>query len=149
MTRMTATTPDAFADRVLESARGAFEILTMYIGVRLGYYDALADGKALTSTELATATGTVERYAREWLEQQTVAGFLEVEDERAEAKSRSWSTGNWRSARMRRMTPPTCPVAPTIPILMGTKIRPDLRRKKSPYPKCGKVVPHSRTAGLA
>ena len=41
MTRMTATTPDAFADRVLESARGAFEILTMYIGVRLGYYDAL------------------------------------------------------------------------------------------------------------
>ena len=38
--------------------------------------------------------------------------------ERAEAKSRSWSTGNWRSARMRRMTPPTCPVAPTMPILM-------------------------------
>ncbi|MGH7726620.1 MAG: class I SAM-dependent methyltransferase [Candidatus Eiseniibacteriota bacterium] len=88
MTRMTATTPDAFADRLLESARGAFEILTMYIGVRLGYYDALADGKALTSTELATATRTVERYAREWLEQQTVAGFLEVEDERAEPKSR-------------------------------------------------------------
>jgi aspartate-semialdehyde dehydrogenase len=40
---------------------------------------------------------------------------------RADAKSRSWSTGNRRSARMRRMTPPTCPVAPTMPILMSNK----------------------------
>lgn len=40
--------------------------------------------------------------------------------ERAEANSRSSSTGNFRSARMPRMTPPTCPVAPTIPTLTVT-----------------------------
>src|SRR5690348_13442980 len=32
---------------------------------------------------------------------------------------------------MRRMTPPTCPVAPTMPILMATKVRPDVRTEKS------------------
>ena len=71
--------------------------------------------------------------------------------ERAEAKSRSWSTGNWRSARMRRMTPPTCPVAPTMPILMATKLRPDLHREKSVSDVCpiyrGYVLPHLETAG--
>ena len=44
--------------------------------------------------------------------------------ERAEANNRSWSTGNFRSARMRRMTPPTWPVAPMMPILMRSKVRP-------------------------
>ena len=34
----------------------------------------------MTSSELASRTGTNERYAREWLEQQTVAGFLAVAD---------------------------------------------------------------------
>src|SRR3981189_1387023 len=38
--------------------------------------------------------------------------------ERAEANSRSCSTGKSRSASTLRMTPPTWPVAPTIPILM-------------------------------
>ena len=36
------------------------------------------------------ATNTHERYAREWLEQQTVAAILEVEDEQAEALTRRY-----------------------------------------------------------
>jgi len=39
---------------------------------------------------LADATGTSERYVREWLEQQAVAGILEVEEVRAEPNSRRY-----------------------------------------------------------
>ena len=38
-----------------------------------------------------------------------------VPAERAEAKKRISSTGNDRSASSRRITVPTCPVAPTTP----------------------------------
>ena len=79
---------DAFLERLLQSTRGTFEIFSIYIGVRLGFYQALAAGGLLTSTELASRTGTAERYAREWLEQQTVAGILEVDDEKAEPRKR-------------------------------------------------------------
>ena len=79
---------DAFLERLLQATRGTFELFSIYIGVRLGYYEALAAGGPLASGELASRTGTSERYAREWLEQQTVAGILEVDDEKAEARKR-------------------------------------------------------------
>jgi 2-polyprenyl-3-methyl-5-hydroxy-6-metoxy-1,4-benzoquinol methylase len=79
---------DALVERLLQSASGAFTIFGVYLGDRLGFYRALAEGGALTSAELAARTGTHERYAREWAEQQTVAGILAVEDERAAASQR-------------------------------------------------------------
>lgn len=77
--------------KVLESTRGVFDIFGMYLGVRLGYYKCLTNAGPVTSTELAQRSGTNERYALEWLEQQAVAGFLRVEDETADAKSRRYS----------------------------------------------------------
>lgn len=82
---------DAFVERLLQSTRGTFEMFSIYLGVRLGFYEALAVGHPLNSTELATRTGTAERYAREWLEQQTVAGIVEVDDEKAEALKRRFT----------------------------------------------------------
>jgi 2-polyprenyl-3-methyl-5-hydroxy-6-metoxy-1,4-benzoquinol methylase len=79
---------DAFIERLLQATRGTFEIFSMYLGVRLGFYEALAAGGASTSSDLASRTGTSERYVREWLEQQTVAGILAVDDENAEALRR-------------------------------------------------------------
>lgn len=64
------------------------DIFTVYIGVRLHFYEALASGGPLTSGELASRMETHERYVREWLEQQTVAGILEVEDASADAMAR-------------------------------------------------------------
>src|SRR5918995_2442051 len=64
------------------------ELWGIYVGERLGLYRALAEDGAATAPELAAATATNERYAREWLEQQAVAGILEVEDERAEPEAR-------------------------------------------------------------
>ncbi|HET7089290.1 MAG TPA: class I SAM-dependent methyltransferase [Anaerolineae bacterium] len=79
---------DAFVERFLHFASGTFNIFTIYIGDRLGLYRALAQGGPSTAAELATRTSMQERYVREWLEQQTVAGILEVEDENREAAAR-------------------------------------------------------------
>lgn len=81
---------DAFIERILESTRGTFFMLSVYLGVRLGLYEELADLGPVTSEDLASQTGTHERYVREWLEQQAVAGILEVDDETAEAKRRCY-----------------------------------------------------------
>lgn len=81
---------DAFAGRLLRSLTGLFDIFTIHIGHRLGLYRALAAQGPLTAPELAQHTGTSERYVREWLEQQTVAGILAVEDPTADAKKRHY-----------------------------------------------------------
>src|ERR671914_1530195 len=79
---------EALVERLFGSAIGMMELLSIYVGERHGLYRALAEGGAATAPELAAATATNERYAREWLEQQAVAGILEVEDERAEPEAR-------------------------------------------------------------
>ena len=79
---------DAFIERFLGFASGTFNMFSIYIGDRLGLYRALAEGGPATSAELASRTGTHERYIREWLEQQTVAGILGVEDENQDTESR-------------------------------------------------------------
>lgn len=71
-------TADALAQRLVEAALGAVDVLSIYLGDRLGWYRSLqADGPA-TPEELAARTGTHPRYAREWLEQQAVTGLIEV-----------------------------------------------------------------------
>jgi 2-polyprenyl-3-methyl-5-hydroxy-6-metoxy-1,4-benzoquinol methylase len=76
---------------LLEATSGTWKIFTIHIGVQLGFYRALAAASALNSVDLAAKTHTNERYAREWLEQQTVAGILTVEDEKAEAQARRYA----------------------------------------------------------
>lgn len=81
---------DALTERMLRSTAGLFNIFTIYIGDSLGFYQTLAAQEWMTSTELAGQTKTHERYAREWLEQQTVAAILEVEDESQDALARRY-----------------------------------------------------------
>ena len=71
---------EALAGRVFESVLATIDLTSIYIGDRLGYYQALAGMDDATSIELAERTGTHERYAREWLEQQAVTGILDVVD---------------------------------------------------------------------
>jgi SAM-dependent methyltransferase len=54
------------------------ELLAAYLGARLGLYEVLATGPA-TVDQLAARAGIAPRYAREWLEQQAVAGILDVD----------------------------------------------------------------------
>ncbi len=71
-------TADALAERLFEASLNTFDIFAVYVGDRLGYYATLSAGGPLTSHELATRSGTEERYTREWLEQQAVSGILTV-----------------------------------------------------------------------
>jgi 2-polyprenyl-3-methyl-5-hydroxy-6-metoxy-1,4-benzoquinol methylase len=79
---------DELANRLFESRLGALDLVSVYIGDRLGFYRALVEGGSATSAELATRASTDERYTREWLEQQAVTGILAVDDPAADAKSR-------------------------------------------------------------
>jgi SAM-dependent methyltransferase len=69
------------ADRLYSAMTATFDLLAVYVGERLGWYAALAQGPR-TPAELAAATRTNERYAREWLEHQAAGGILETEDGR-------------------------------------------------------------------
>ncbi|MCW3493290.1 class I SAM-dependent methyltransferase [Microbacterium sp. SSM24] len=73
-------TADAFAERMLTSALGWIDVMSAYLGDRLGWYRSLADAGPSTPDELADRTGTSPRYAREWLEQQAVSGILTLDD---------------------------------------------------------------------
>ena len=72
---MSEPTIDEAADDVFVRILGGLEALTIYLGDRLGLYEALR-GAPATPAELAARAGIDERYAREWLEQQAVAGLL-------------------------------------------------------------------------
>jgi 2-polyprenyl-3-methyl-5-hydroxy-6-metoxy-1,4-benzoquinol methylase len=82
--------PDALVQRLFDATIAAMDLFGVYLGDRLGYYRALADDGPATSGELARRTGTAERYAREWLEQQAVTGILTCENPDAAATERTY-----------------------------------------------------------
>ncbi len=75
-----AMSAEDFGARLFESVLGAMDMWSIYLGEKLGYYDALTKGDSLTKDDLASATSTDPRYACEWLEQQAVTGILTVDD---------------------------------------------------------------------
>lgn len=70
----------ALAASVFTRILGGYEALSIYLGDRLGLYTALADGPARVD-QLAARADVHPRYAREWLEQQAVAGLVTVQEE--------------------------------------------------------------------
>ncbi|MGY1815784.1 class I SAM-dependent methyltransferase [Blastococcus sp. SYSU D00820] len=86
----TERTPEELAEHLVASVIGTLEVAAVELGRRLGWYRAL-DGSPATAGELAARTGTDERYAREWLEQQAVAGYLTVDDAAAAPEQRCYT----------------------------------------------------------
>ena len=78
---MTTTTDrvDALAERLFGATLGALELFSVYLGAELDLYRPLAEEGPLTADGLARRAGIAPRYAREWLEQQAVAGLIEVD----------------------------------------------------------------------
>lgn len=66
------------ADRVFTSLVPALELLSIELGTRRGLYRALERLGTANVAEFALECGIVERYAREWLEQQAAAGIVDV-----------------------------------------------------------------------
>jgi 2-polyprenyl-3-methyl-5-hydroxy-6-metoxy-1,4-benzoquinol methylase len=81
-------TEDALTERLFQGTISALELFSVYLGKRLGLYETLAGATSMTVAELSETAGVHERYAREWLEQQAVAGILVVANPRDAADQR-------------------------------------------------------------
>jgi 2-polyprenyl-3-methyl-5-hydroxy-6-metoxy-1,4-benzoquinol methylase len=84
-------TADELVDRLFEASIGMLDVLSVYLGDRLGLYRVLRDGGPATAADLAARAGIDVRYAREWLEQQAATGILEVDDASASPEDRRFA----------------------------------------------------------
>ena len=70
-TRMTE-----FVEKAVNDVGALLGGALVVIGDKLGLYRAMAGAGRVTPAELATRTGTTERYVREWLSNQAARGYL-------------------------------------------------------------------------
>lgn len=70
---------DAFAVRLVREKNGALSLFNLYLGLRLGWIQALAENGAATVPELAARTGCAERYVQEWLGCMYAGEYLEYD----------------------------------------------------------------------
>lgn len=110
---MTAQTLD---DRMVDAAIGALEMFSIHLGRRLGLYTNLTTSR--TVLQLAEATGIAVRYAREWLEQQAVAGFVKVDDPGLRWDERRYTLADHQRAAFVDADDPTH-VSPLADMLAG------------------------------
>ncbi|MGO9957719.1 MAG: SAM-dependent methyltransferase, partial [Solirubrobacteraceae bacterium] len=80
----------SFALRMFMATIATQELLTTYMGVKLGAYDSLAQDGPATPAQLAQRCGLDPRYAREWLEQQAVAEIVKVDDPKLPEDERTY-----------------------------------------------------------
>jgi 2-polyprenyl-3-methyl-5-hydroxy-6-metoxy-1,4-benzoquinol methylase len=62
--------------RAVDEVGATLNAALVVMGDKLGLYRALADGGALSPSELAARTDTAERYVREWLNAQAAGGYV-------------------------------------------------------------------------
>ena len=68
-----------FMGKLVVDMGGAAMMANVVIGDELGFYRAMADGKPVTSAELAAKTGCQPRLVHEWLCANTAAGYVEAD----------------------------------------------------------------------
>ena len=76
---MDASRVESFVGQALGELGATLNAALVVIGDRLGLYRAMAGAGPLSSTELAEATGTNERYVREWLNAQAAGGYVDYD----------------------------------------------------------------------
>jgi len=67
---------EACVDRLFNEMNAGMSCLNLYVGHRLGLFQALADAGSATSHDISHSTGYVERYVREWLECMKAGRYL-------------------------------------------------------------------------
>ncbi|MFY9588292.1 MAG: class I SAM-dependent methyltransferase, partial [Actinomycetota bacterium] len=81
----------AFCGRLFNAAIDTFEVASVYFGEKLGIYDALVEIGPVTAQKLAAHLSLSDRYVSEWLTQQAIAGFIDVENGGGDASTRRYS----------------------------------------------------------
>ena len=84
---------------VYQVKQGEMLSVMLHLGERLGLFEAMADGFALTSSEVASAAGVEERWAREWLYAVSAGGM--VTHERDGDSERFGLAPEWLSVKTR------------------------------------------------
>jgi SAM-dependent methyltransferase len=72
---------EAFAGQVVTDIAATLSGVLTSLGHKLGLYKAMAGAGPISSVDLATKTGTEERYIREWLNNQTSGGYVFFNEE--------------------------------------------------------------------
>src|SRR5262245_8024277 len=67
---------EAFVGQALGELGATLNAALVVIGDRLGLYRAMNGSGPITPSELASDTGTSERYVREWLNAQAAGGYV-------------------------------------------------------------------------
>ena len=67
---------NAFMGRAVGDMGAAIHAVLVMLGDRLGLYKAMANNGPMTPSELASRTGTTERYVREWLNANAASGYV-------------------------------------------------------------------------
>src|SRR3954471_13592841 len=62
--------------RLFMEGVGTVHVMSVYLGVKLGLFRALADGGPQTAAQLADVTGLDAWYVGEWLQAETIAGLV-------------------------------------------------------------------------
>jgi SAM-dependent methyltransferase len=70
---------NAFMGKMVGDLGAALNASLMLVGDKLGLYKTLAEKGPMSSAELAEATGTAERYVREWLATQAASGYVDYD----------------------------------------------------------------------
>lgn len=70
------TARDSLAEKVFNDTIAALDLMHLAVGDQLGLYRALADHGPCSAADLARHAAIDQRYAKEWLEHQAVAGIL-------------------------------------------------------------------------
>jgi hypothetical protein len=74
---------NSFMGKMLGDFGAALNASLLLVGDKLGLYKALAANGPMNSSEFAQATGTTERYIREWLAAQAASGYIEYDGDSA------------------------------------------------------------------
>ena len=70
---------NSFMGKMIGDVGAAMSASLVLLGDKLGLYKALAKGRPMDPATLAQATGTSERYIREWLSAQAASGYVEYD----------------------------------------------------------------------
>ena len=117
---------EAFVGRLFKGSIEALDLLSIYVGDRLGLYRVLSQSGSLTASQLARGARINERYAREWLEQQAVTGILEVDNASLPDNQRKYMLPAAHGAALTDLDSPFSMSPLARFIVVAGKVMPDL-----------------------